>query len=103
MTQALPRQSLTARVTPTMRLLELTDSSGFATSEGINRNEFLLTPGESGEILVELENLSDHPKSWQIKFQANYPASWLRQYPDQLNDLGEFQELEELVSRPDLN
>ena len=101
MTQALPRPTLTARVTPIMRLLELTDSSSFATSEGINRNEFLLTPGESGEILVELENLSDRPKSWRIKIQADYPARWLRQYTNQVDELDEFQESDE--SAPSLN
>lgn len=61
--------------------MEASDASAIASFAGNNQqerinNNLLLLPGETSEMLIELENLSDRPITWRLEITGEYPQNW---------------------------
>ena len=80
MTQSLYRPTLAIKLA-SMNLIEASDSSAIASFAGNNteeriNNNLLLCPGESSEMLIELENLGDRSLTFRLEIDGDFPQTW---------------------------
>ncbi|XWK89407.1 MAG: phage tail protein [Phormidium sp.] len=83
-----------------MNLMEASDSSAIASFAGNNQeelitNNLLLLPGETSEMLIELENLSDRSITWRLEITGDFPINWCDWYQETAAEIPAFSKLDE--------
>lgn len=91
MTQSLFRPTLAIKLS-SMNLMEATDASAMASFAGNNteeriNNNLLVFPGESSEMLIELENLSDRSLTWWLEIAGDFPQDWCNWQQEEADEI----------------
>lgn len=102
MTQSNYRPTLAIKLA-SMQPKEAADASALAGFAGNNAevaiaNNLLLQPGEPGEMLVQLENLSSRPLQWRLEIEGDFPLNWCSWQQEEAEEIAPNQKVDRSLS-----